>query len=106
MNLTLITGTIVTPPRFGVYGCVARMTFDVSIQNAGRSHTIHVQATNAIARRTRRLELGDQVTVLGYLQSEPFDMPDHSVWHPVVLVAYEIDDHAIPAVARLLEVEP
>jgi len=106
MNFTLITGRVATPPRFRGRGRVARTTFDVTVQFAGRSQTIHVRAMNDVARRARRLQLGDPVAIAGHLQSEPFDMPDRSVWHRIEIVPHEIDHHVIPAVARLLEVEP
>jgi hypothetical protein len=91
MNTTAITGTVATSPRYRVRAFVPTTDFDVTVEFARRSYTFHVRLMNDLAKTARRYVPGDHVAVVGYLHSEPFDMPDCSVWHRVEIVGYEIE---------------
>lgn len=91
MNNVAITGRVATTPHHTYSGFMHRTEFDISVMTARREYTFHVTALNDLARTARRLDTGDHVAISGYLHSEPFDMPDRTVWHRVEIVAYEID---------------
>lgn len=94
MNLTTISGTIASIPRYRSRGFVPTTTFDIHVDVAHRTHTFHVRAMNDLAKQSRHLHAGDTVAITGYLHAEPYDMPDRSIWHRVEIVANEIDHPA------------
>ena len=91
MNSVALTGRAASPPTHTFSGFMHRTEFDVIATTARRACTFHVAALNELAKAARRFTVGDRIDVSGYLDSEPFDMPDRSVWHRVEIVAYEID---------------
>lgn len=105
MNSVALTGRVASSPAHHFSGFMHRTDFDIVVTTAGREYTFHVSALNELAKTARRLQVGDRVEITGYLHSEPFDMPDRTVWHRVEVVAYEIDrgpaDRRSPAGALL-----
>jgi hypothetical protein len=91
MNTVALTGLVASSPAHHFSGFMHRTEFDITVTTARREYTFHVSALNELAKAARRLEVGDRVEITGYLRSEPFDMPDRTVWHRVEIVAYEID---------------
>lgn len=96
MNLTVITGTIATIPRYRLRGFVPTTTFDIHVDVARRTDTFHIRAMNDLAKRSRLLHPGVPVTIIGYLHAEPNDMPDRSIWHRVEIVADRIEPRINP----------
>jgi hypothetical protein len=52
-----------------------------------RVDRFQVIAHRYVASALRDVHAGGSVTVNGHLRSEPFDMPDRSVWYRVAIVA-------------------
>lgn len=50
MNLTVITGTIATIPRYRIRGFVPTTTFDIHVDVARHTHTFHIRAMNNLAK--------------------------------------------------------
>lgn len=96
MNLTVITGTIASIPRYRLRGFVPTTTFDICVDVARRTHTFHIRAMNDLAKQSRHLRTGDPVTIIGCLHAEPNDMPDRSIWHRVEIVADQIEPRIDP----------
>ena len=90
MNLTAITGTIATIPRYRIRGFVPTTTFDIHVDAARRTHTFHIRACNDLAKQSRHLRVDDPVAITGHLHAESYDMPDRSIWHRVEIVADRI----------------
>jgi len=92
MNSVNVTGQLVTEPDYCFRGFMHVTEFDIEIAvHKRRRYRFHVVAMNDLARTARCLLIGATVAVNGTLRSEPYDMPDRSVWHKTEILAYELD---------------
>jgi single-stranded DNA-binding protein len=92
MNAATISGLVAGMPhsRRRIIGATTTFDLDVLAPGGERVDRFHVIAYRDAAGDLRNLKPGDSVTVTGHLRSEPWDMPDRSVWYRVELVAHAI----------------
>jgi hypothetical protein len=92
MNRVTIGGVVVGTPtcRRSLVRTTTHFELDVSAEDGERVDRFQVVASRDLADDLRGVRHGDVITVTGYLRSEPFDMPDRSVWYRVELVACAI----------------
>jgi hypothetical protein len=93
VNAATLSGLVVTAPTARRRLAYSTTAFDLDVLGPGgeRVDRFHViSSRDAISDLRHTLHAGDAVTVTGHLRSEPFDMPDRSVWYRVELVARSI----------------
>lgn len=92
MNTATVTGLVATAPRDRrrIIGSTTTFDLDVLAPGGERVDRFHVIAYRDAAHDLHNVRPGDSLTVTGHLRSEPFDMPDRTVWHRVELVARTI----------------
>ena len=89
MNGATISGKVVSAPILHRCRLVAKAEFDLDVPApcGDRIDRFHVVAGRDLAAAVGDVRQGDPIAVTGYLRSEPFDMPDRTVWYRVELVA-------------------
>jgi hypothetical protein len=92
MIAATVSGLLVGAPsaRRRIIGSTTTFDIDVLAPGGERIDRFHVIAYRDAACDLGNVRSGDSITVTGYLRSEPWDMPDRSIWYRVELVARTI----------------